>query len=117
MPSGRLVKYVDDDPDFSCSSSSSEEEEQGNQTDLLKGKKPETMLDIIEILIDKGGISVDNMIGVSNIVKLITEAKTLQGNPLNEHTRNEMGSCINLIILIANLYLNHMEKHKKSNTK
>jgi hypothetical protein len=107
MPSGKLVK-VEEDEDFKprefdiLSDSSSEEEFDKEKYENLLGKKKEpTIMEIIEILIDKGGISVGNILGIQKIMGLIDKVP--------EEEQGEMGSCLNLIIILANLYLKHME--------
>ena len=105
MPSGKLEK-VEEDPDYIPESSSSEDEfDKTKFENLLSKKKEPSMMDVIEILIDKGGISVGNILGIQKIMKLI--------DTLPQEEQGEVGSCLNLIIILANLYLRHMEQHKQ----
>ena len=84
---------------FSESTSSSEEMEEEKTVDLLKGKKAETMADIIKVLKDKGGISVGNIIGVQRTFGVIEKSD------LNDTMKHECFSTINLLICLSNMYL------------
>lgn len=109
MPSGKIEKcvVVDSDEDYKTESSvSSEEIDDEEHEDLLEGKEPKTILDIANILIDKGGISVGNLLGVQHAFKILEESDA------NDHMKGEMFSTINMLIMFSNLYLDHLKKEK-----
>jgi len=114
MPSGEIREFLTNkieelDPDYETESSESESEsitDEEEHKDLFKEKKPETMNEVVDILIDKGGISTGNMLGVQQTFKCIEDSS------FSGKIQSECFSTINLLIVLSNLYLRMMENEK-----
>ena len=112
MPSGEIREFLTNkieelDPDYETESDpESESTDEEEHKDLFKEKKPETMNEVVDILIDKGGISTGNMLGVQNTFKCIEDSS------FSGKIQSECFSTINLLIVLSNLYLRMMENEK-----
>jgi hypothetical protein len=89
MPMGKIEEFAVSEP----------EPEIEEYEDLLKDKKPTSMIEIINILKQKGGISVGNFLGIQNTFSLI------EASDKSDKDKSEMFSVINLLICLANMYL------------
>ena len=114
MPSGEIRQFLTD-PDYEPEPESDTESDESKDTfepepspidtiDLLEGKKVETMNDLVKVLIEKGGVSTGNMLGIQTAFKCVEQSN------YPEHIKGECFSTINLTITLANLYLQMMEE-------
>ena len=116
MPSGKLVrqnavsnKKIDSDSDYSpeedTSSTSSEEQEKEECPQI----EPENLHQLIEMLQDKGGISINNCQEVNMIRWCICESLN---KPEQEQIRNACITLFDMNVNLANMFLLHYNKGK-----
>jgi len=113
MPSGKLVrqttKEIDDDyvpvKNDLDTTSSSEEEEQKETPQI----EPKDLHELIEMLQDKGGISINNCQEVNMIRWAICESIN---EPEKEHIRNACLTLFDMNVNLANMFLIHYNKGK-----
>ena len=113
MPSGAIRQFFDEDYEPESESDTESDESKDtfepepspiDQIDLLEGKKVETMNDLVQVLIEKGGVSTGNMLGIQTAFKCVEQSN------YPDHIKSECFSTINLTITLANLYLQMMEE-------
>tara|TARA_Y100001973_G_C5205724_1_gene341410 strand:- start:372 stop:782 length:411 start_codon:yes stop_codon:yes gene_type:complete len=110
MPSGKLVRQnaVKDDSDYEpeeTSSTSSEEEEQTTTPQI----QPKDLHELIELLQDRGGISLNNCQEVNMIRWAICEQIKKQEN---ESVRDACLTLFDMTLNYANMFLLHYNKGK-----
>ena len=113
MPSGKLVRQnavKDEDEEWTpvknyleSTSSSSEEEEKKECPQI----EPKDLHELIELLQDKGGISINNCQEVNMIRWAICEAIK---EPEKEHIRNACITLFDMNVNLANMFLLHYNK-------
>ena len=108
MPSGKLVRQnaVSDDSDYSPESTSSSSEEEEKTTPQIE---PGNLHQLIEMLQDKGGISLNNCQEVNMIRWAICEAIN---DPKQEQVRNACLTLFDMNLNLANMFLLHYNKGK-----
>ena len=110
MPSGKLVRQnaVSNDSDYSTESitSSSEEEEQHKEVPQIE---PKDLHELIEMLQDRGGISLENCQEVNMIRWAICEQVNKKEN---ETVRDACLTLFNMTLNYANMFLLHYNKGK-----
>ena len=106
MPAGKLIDTDSDySPEEETSSSSSEEQEKEEVPQI----EPKDLHELIELLQDKGGISLENCQEVNMIRYCICETIN---KPEQEAMRNACLTLFNMTLNYGNMFLLHYNKGK-----